>query len=153
MAHPSLRRLPIHVGLYLGVSLDVSLRRARGHSTVTRNFRFIAVHNFRDGLNLYPLKAGGGRSRKSYWLGYSAATDRAIALQVSFIHNDRALVCGSSTGSVSIWQVSTGEQFQSLPHEGTQVTLHVIRTYADTCVGHVMMAVAVSFALAMQNEC
>ena len=96
-------------------------RGSRGHSTVSQNFRFIAVHNFRDGVHLYIMRAGERMPRKHYEFDRKARTNDAIALQVTFIHNDRAIVCGTATGNVSIWQVATGELFQSLPHGGRRM--------------------------------
>lgn len=92
------------------------------------------------------MKGGLRKPRMLYELDKSACAQGAIALQVSFIHNDRALICGSSTGNVYIWQVATAELFQSLPHDGRCTTFWQ-GNLAYRAVDHVIMAVAVRSAV------
>ena len=89
------------------------------------------------------MKGSVRKPRGLLKLDPSARADGSIALQVSFIHNDRAVVCGSQMGNVSIWQVGTTELFQSLPHDGRRTTFQSKAKYAHTRVDHVIMAVAV----------
>ena len=111
-----------------------------------RNSRYMAVHNFRDGVHLYAMRAGERKPRMLYKLDNLDHADNTIALQVCFIHNDRAVVCGTSTGDVSIWQVATGELFQSLPHRGTSRQSRAPQRHSHGRIDDVIMAVAVSIA-------
>ncbi|KAH9914567.1 WD40-repeat-containing domain protein [Fomitopsis serialis] len=86
-----------------------------GHSAISPGFRFIAVHNLRDGVHLYSM--GGHEQRPRRLLRFTDQPLPRIALQTAFIHEGRAVVCGTSTGDVCIWQTGTGELFQSLSHQ------------------------------------
>lgn len=89
----------------------------RGHSAVSPDFRSIAVHNFMDGIHLYRIGAFD-RLKSPRLYPFDSNPDQRIALQVSFAHGGKALVCGSSTGNVCIWDVASGDFFQQLDHNG-----------------------------------
>ncbi|KAH9842021.1 WD40-repeat-containing domain protein [Rhodofomes roseus] len=92
------------------------------YSAISQNFRRIAVHNFKDGVHLYAMGANG--SPRPRLCKFEAEPRYLLALQVAFIHNGDAVVCGSSTGNVCIWQTSTGELYQTLTHPGQSTSLH-----------------------------
>ncbi|KAH9924803.1 WD40-repeat-containing domain protein [Fomitopsis serialis] len=86
-----------------------------GHSAINQTSRFIAVHNGSDGVHLYSLGGHDQKPRRLYKFADTQPLPR-IAVQVSFIHGDQAIVCGTSSGNVCIWQTKSGELFQSLGH-------------------------------------
>ncbi|KAH9840939.1 WD40-repeat-containing domain protein [Rhodofomes roseus] len=88
---------------------------AIGHSAINKKFRFIAVHNFKDGVHLYSLGAEQ-KPLRHYKFDVEPIPD--VLLQVSFIHGGQAIVCGTTTGNVCIWQTTTGELYQTLAHQG-----------------------------------
>lgn len=81
------------------------------------DFRNIAVHNFRDGVHVYRI-GGFDRLKAPRLYPFNDSPNQQIALQVSFAHEGHVLVCGSSTGSVCIWEVESGDFFQQLDHNG-----------------------------------
>jgi COMPASS component SWD3 len=72
------------------------------------------------GMNLYAL------GEKEPLQSFLQPTNTGInfPLGVSFLHRGRAVVCGSQTGSVKIWETLSGEHLQTLEHKGLRVLLH-----------------------------
>ncbi|KAH9922191.1 WD40-repeat-containing domain protein [Fomitopsis serialis] len=88
---------------------------AIGHSAVSPDYSSIVVHNFKDGLTEYSL-SDRTKARQSY--RFNATPNPKIALQVAFLRYGRAIVCGTSTGNVCVWETSSGDYFQQLDHGG-----------------------------------
>ena len=89
----------------------------RGYSAISPNDRHIAVHNFQDGLLMYFIDAlNRPKQRKPFH--FDVSPNAKIALQVAFVHAGDAVVCGTTTGEICIWQTRTGELFQQLSHDG-----------------------------------
>lgn len=56
-------------------------------------------------------------------------------LQAHFIHGGDAIVCGTTTGNVCVWNAVSGELFQLLAHDGTYLKLRLLLFVADNPVG------------------
>ncbi|KAH9931483.1 WD40-repeat-containing domain protein [Fomitopsis serialis] len=93
---------------------------AIGHSAISPDYRQIVVHNFQDGLQQYAIK---GKESPHPMLKYLFDThsDSKLALQVAFLHHGRAVISGTSTGRVCIWETASGDYFQQLPHDGDTI--------------------------------
>lgn len=88
-----------------------------GGSALSPGLRHIAVYNLIDGLDLYAAGAyGKQKPRKMY--KFNKPRQSKHALQVRFAHHGRALVCGTSTGGILLWEVRTGDALQELNHAG-----------------------------------
>lgn len=90
----------------------------RGGSALTPDQRNIAVYNLHDGLDLYAAGPyGRQRPRKVYRFNKPQVSKHA--LQVRFAHYGKALVCGTTTGGILLWEVATGDALQELNHAGS----------------------------------
>jgi hypothetical protein len=67
------------------------------------------------GLDFLTLKGNKG-IRENIFKYDSLSCSESI--QVQFMHQGAAVICGSNTGEVSIWQIESGEKFQILDHGG-----------------------------------
>jgi hypothetical protein len=101
------------------------------------------VSNLRDGMDLY--KTGWSTPVQSYRQGLVEELDKNYPFEVSFLHGGKAVVCGSSSGNIGIWDTSTGEQLQCLPHGGESAgfsdsshvnPLHPDAMIQSVCVRH-----------------
>ncbi|KAJ8583673.1 WD40 repeat-like protein [Rhizopogon salebrosus TDB-379] len=89
-------------------------RRQIGYAALSHNARYLIVSNMNIGMNLYAL------GEKEPLQSFLQPTNTGInfPLGVSFLHRGRAVVCGSQTGSVKIWETLSGEHLQTLEHNG-----------------------------------
>ncbi|OBZ70902.1 putative WD repeat-containing protein K04G11.4 [Grifola frondosa] len=86
-----------------------------GSSTLSPDGRNIVVYNLINGLQSYLIGSSKKRTpRRHYKLDVPSRSKHR--LQVAYIHEGQALVCGTTTGNVCIWEVATGEYFQLLAH-------------------------------------
>lgn len=96
-----------------------------GYSAVSPDYRSIVTHNFKNGLHEYSLVGSHlserAKPQKSY--RFDVPPQPRIALQIAFVHYGSALVSGTSTGNVCIWETATGDYFQQLDHDGGSVSL------------------------------
>ncbi|PCH36199.1 hypothetical protein WOLCODRAFT_168120, partial [Wolfiporia cocos MD-104 SS10] len=87
-----------------------------GYSALSPDGRTIAVHNLIDGLHLYRTGVSGEqRPRRHFKFDVPPRTKHALRL--AFLHQGQALVCGTTTGNVCIWETTTGEFYQQLAHD------------------------------------
>jgi WD40 repeat protein len=86
-----------------------------GYSSISRDQRFLLVSNLRDGMDLYKI----GQPGKVVSFRQAAVPEKNYPMNTHFLHNDRAVVCGSPTGKVGIWDTLTGGYLQTLYHDGT----------------------------------
>ncbi|TFK79240.1 WD40 repeat-like protein, partial [Polyporus arcularius HHB13444] len=82
-----------------------------GSSALNPTHRYIAVHNVANGIDLYNVGGNGQQSpRKTY--RFKERPKSIVHLQVRFIHGGKALVSGTTTGGVLVWETGTGEALQ-----------------------------------------
>jgi WD40 repeat protein len=91
-----------------------------GYAALSHNARYLIVSNMNIGMNLYAL------GEKEPLQSFLQPTNTGInfPLGVSFLHRGRAVICGSQTGSVKIWDTLTGEHLQTLEHKGPCAIFH-----------------------------
>ncbi|KAI5987724.1 hypothetical protein EDD15DRAFT_2372106 [Pisolithus albus] len=83
-------------------------------SAVHLDLNAIVINTLHDGLYLFKLG-----STKPVWRWFYECDCEAEArypLLVSFLHDGKAIMSGSPTGSVCIWQTKSKELYQVLPH-------------------------------------
>ena len=91
----------------------------RGSSAVYLNLDAIIINTLQDGL--YLCKLGSTKPIRK-WVCDCKAEAR-YPLLVSFLHDGKAVVSGSATGDVCIWQTSSNDLYQVLWHDGESVTV------------------------------
>ncbi|KAI6036738.1 hypothetical protein BKA83DRAFT_4120440 [Pisolithus microcarpus] len=85
-------------------------------SAVYLDLNAIVINTLHDGLYLFKLG-----STKPVWRWFYECNCEAevrYPLLVSFLHDGKAIMSGSPTGSVCIWQTKSKELYQVLPHSG-----------------------------------
>lgn len=99
-----------------------------GTSSLSPDHRNLLVFNLQNGLDLYNL--GDNIPIQSY---RSPARQETydVPLGVAFLHNGTAVVCGSQSGNVVVWNTATGIQLQSLEHQGVPVQAISARQLPD----------------------
>ncbi|KIK14258.1 hypothetical protein PISMIDRAFT_25430 [Pisolithus microcarpus 441] len=83
-------------------------------SAVYLDLNAIVINTLHDGLYLFKLG-----STKPVWRWFYECNCEAevrYPLLVSFLHDGKAIMSGSPTGSVCIWQTKSKELYQVLPH-------------------------------------
>ncbi|KAG2740402.1 WD40 repeat-like protein [Suillus brevipes Sb2] len=112
-------------------------RRQIGYAALSHNARYLIVSNMNIGMNLYAL------GEKEPLQSFLQPTNTGInfPLGVSFLHRGRAVICGSQTGSVKIWDTLSGEHLQTLEHKGPCAIFH--QWYSDTYQGNKFAYIAV----------
>ncbi|KAG2140874.1 WD40-repeat-containing domain protein [Suillus cothurnatus] len=105
---PPLSRRQMYISVFLG------------YAALSHNSRYLLVSNMNIGMNLYTL------GEKEPLQSFLQPTNTGInfPLGVSFLHRGRAVVCGSQTGSVKIWETLSGEHLQTLEHKGLRGSFH-----------------------------
>ena len=83
-----------------------------GSSSLCSKLNVLVVNTLQDGLFLYKL---GGRTAIRRWTVVEDAEARR-PLSVSFLHGGKAIVSGTNTGNVAIWNASSKDLYQVLPH-------------------------------------
>ena len=81
---------------------------------------YLAVSNLVIGFYLYDLASGDIVRAFGHDVGERRATP------VRFIESDGALVGGTTTGQMNIWDTSSGQQAQTLSHNGPDVLSHTV---------------------------
>jgi hypothetical protein len=61
---------------------------------------------------------GGSRPSRGFIVP-GRPNEKGRPLQVRFLEGGSKVICGSNTGEVRMWDTSSGEVFQNLPHGGT----------------------------------
>ncbi|RPD61509.1 WD40 repeat-like protein [Lentinus tigrinus ALCF2SS1-6] len=114
--HPSLR---LRFSSILGVGIQRPGIRYSA-SSLSPSQRYIVVYNGVNGLDLYNVGVNGPQSpRKIY--KFKERPRSPHHLQVQFIHGGKALLCGTTTGAVLVWETGSGEPLQELSHGGKTI--------------------------------
>ena len=95
--------------LPLGVPTTLS-SSARTH--LSDNARYIAVSSLGKGFDVYDVQSGAPKC------SFPHGTGEKYLLPVLFIHGGNAIVGGTTTGTVNVWDVSQSLLIQELSHEG-----------------------------------
>ncbi|KAH7904904.1 WD40-repeat-containing domain protein [Hygrophoropsis aurantiaca] len=82
-----------------------------GYSAISPNAQHLLVSIMQGYVNLYSI----GDRQELHKFEHSIDAKRNYPLNVNFLHDGRAVICGSSVGNVHIWDIS-GRHVQSLPH-------------------------------------
>lgn len=94
-----------------------------GYSTISPDFRRVVLHAFDDGLHAYNIGGGLDHLKHQRTYRFDSPPRSRHALQVAFIQDGRAIVAGTTTGKVCVWQAASGEYFQQLDHGGEHFLL------------------------------
>lgn len=116
---PPLSRRQMYIPVFLHALANIYA--TSGYAALSHNARYLLVSNMNIGMNLYTL------GEKEPLQSFLQPTNTGInfPLGVSFLHGGRAVVCGSQTGSVKIWETLSGEHLQTLEHKGICIILLV----------------------------
>ena len=83
---------------------------ARTH--LSDNARYIAVSSLGKGFDVYDVQSGAPKC------SFPHGTGEKYLLPVLFIHGGNAIIGGTTTGTVNVWDVSQSLIIQELSHEG-----------------------------------
>ncbi|KAI6014278.1 WD40-repeat-containing domain protein [Pisolithus microcarpus] len=83
-------------------------------SAVYLDLNAIVINTLQDGVYLFKL---GSTKPVRKWV-YDCEAEARYPLLVSFLHDRKAIISGSPTGSVCIWQTGSDDLYQVLPHSG-----------------------------------
>ncbi|OBZ65024.1 hypothetical protein A0H81_14977 [Grifola frondosa] len=89
-----------------------------GSSALSPDRSSIIIHNVQEGLHLYSIGYLKNQSPILRNYKFEAAPRKKYRLQVAYLHQGQAVVCGTTTGNVCIWETASGDIFQLLPHNG-----------------------------------
>lgn len=102
----------VSVFRFSGVFSDESM--PSGSSAIYPDFNAIVVNTIQEGPYLFKL---GSVKPVRKW-DFVAEANIQYPSQVSFLHDGQAIVSGSSTSNVCIWQTGSRDLYQILPHDG-----------------------------------
>jgi WD40 repeat protein len=74
---------------------------------------FLLLHNVRGSLDVLALNTSKQRTLK-----FPQASSSQYACSVAFLHGGNAVVSGTNSGDICIWNIKSGEFFQILSHKG-----------------------------------
>ncbi|KAI9060079.1 WD40 repeat-like protein [Trametes sanguinea] len=103
-----------------------------GGSALSPDGRNLVVYNMVSGVARYAIGPKGSRSKPRQFYKLEKPARSKLRLHTSFLHDGRAIVCGTTTGQVCIWNVKTGEHFQLLTHAGDVVQAVATTQRRDT---------------------
>ncbi|KAI6013586.1 WD40-repeat-containing domain protein [Pisolithus microcarpus] len=83
-------------------------------SAVYLDLNAIVINTLQDGVYLFKL---GSTKPVRKWV-YDCKAEARYPLLVSFLHDGKAIISGSPTGSICIWQTGSDDLYQVLPHSG-----------------------------------
>lgn len=89
---------------------------SRGSSALSPDRKRLLVHNLNDGLDIYEISLKAAAFKKE--IQFQGNGNTRSPVRVSFLHGGDAVVSGTQTGVISVWESDTGEQFQVLGYEG-----------------------------------
>jgi WD40 repeat protein len=102
---------------------------SRGHTSLSPDYKYLAVSNLRTGFDLYRLETGEplGCLRQVISAG--------LRVPVKYIHSGFAVMGGSTSGQLNIWDFSTRKVLQTLGHDGNSFILSIhklqLKLHAD----------------------
>jgi len=106
------QRMYVSGFLFSGVFSDKAM--PSGSSAIYLDFNAIVVNTIQEGPYLFKL--GSVKPVRKWDL--DAEANIQYPSQISFLHDGQAIVSGSSTGNVCIWQTGSRDLYQILPHNG-----------------------------------
>ncbi|OBZ69980.1 putative WD repeat-containing protein K04G11.4 [Grifola frondosa] len=84
-------------------------------SALSSNGRSIIVYNLVDGVQSYDIGLFKKQTPRHHYK-FDCPPRSKHCLQVAYLHQGRAVVCGTTTGNVYVWEAATGDYFQVLNH-------------------------------------
>jgi COMPASS component SWD3 len=84
----------------------------RGHTSLSPDYKYLAVSNLRTGFDLYHLETGEPQGC------LQQAISTSLRVPVKYIHSGFAIMGGSTSGQLNIWDFSTHKILQTLMHDG-----------------------------------
>ncbi|KAG2742236.1 WD40 repeat-like protein [Suillus brevipes Sb2] len=87
-----------------------------GSSAASPEIKALIIQTMHKGLFMYLI--GGSRPSRGFIVP-GRPNEKGRPLQVRFLEGGSKVICGSNTGEVRMWDTSSGEVFQNLPHGGT----------------------------------
>ncbi|KAH7920025.1 WD40 repeat-like protein [Leucogyrophana mollusca] len=103
--------VPTHRHQHICENISIS---SSGHAALSPDRRYVLVSNLNNGLDLYPI----GKSNVLQAYRYPAHADKNFPFTVDFLQDGDAVVCGSPSGKVAVWNTKTGVHVQTLSHGG-----------------------------------
>ncbi|OBZ73043.1 hypothetical protein A0H81_07120 [Grifola frondosa] len=91
-----------------------------GSSALSPDGRNIIVYNLVDGVHSYVV-GSFKKQTPTHHYKLDVLPRRNKALQVAYLHDGRAIVCGTTTGNICIWDSASKEYFQLLGHNDDMV--------------------------------
>ncbi|KAH9920711.1 uncharacterized protein B0H18DRAFT_1121803 [Fomitopsis serialis] len=85
-------------------------------SALSPDCKQLMAYHLQKGLRRYTVTTYFAKHSRCKYEFDEQQTSR-LSLQMSFLHGGKAIVCGTTTGKVCIWDVETGELYQKLPHD------------------------------------
>ncbi|OBZ73424.1 hypothetical protein A0H81_07119 [Grifola frondosa] len=95
----------------------------RGSSALSPDGRNIIVYNLVDGVHSYVV-GSFKKQMPRHQYKFDVIPRSNHALKVAYLHAGRALVCGTTTGNICIWNTASKEYFQLLGHNGVLRASH-----------------------------
>ncbi|OBZ66175.1 hypothetical protein A0H81_13821 [Grifola frondosa] len=86
-----------------------------GSSALSIDGHNIITHNLVDGIYAYSV-VPSKKPIPKYHYKFDVLPQTKHILQVAYLHEGQAVVCGTTTGDICIWEAATGEYFQLLGH-------------------------------------
>ncbi|KAG2742160.1 WD40 repeat-like protein, partial [Suillus brevipes Sb2] len=87
-----------------------------GSSASCTEMKALVVQTMHKGLFMYLI--GGNRPSRGFTVP-GKLNEKGRPLQVRFLEGGSKVICGSNVGEVRMWDTSSGEVFQNLPHGST----------------------------------
>ena len=72
------------------------------------------MYNVVDGIDVYDVKANGQKRKPKKHLSLPKKPRTKHAVHVAYINEGRGIVCGTTTGDVCVWNMTSGEVYQAL---------------------------------------
>ncbi|KAG1882173.1 WD40-repeat-containing domain protein [Suillus subluteus] len=88
----------------------MSIKTLSGHTSLSPDYKYLAVSNLRTGFDLYQLETG------EPWGCLRQAINTSLRVPVKYIHSGFAVMGGSTSGQLNIWDFSTRKILQTLTH-------------------------------------
>ncbi|KAH9914248.1 WD40-repeat-containing domain protein [Fomitopsis serialis] len=85
-------------------------------SALSPDCKQLMAYHLQKGLRCYAVATYFAKPSRCKYEFDEPQTSR-LSLQMSFLHGGKAVVCGTTTGKVCIWDIETGELYQKLPHD------------------------------------
>ncbi|KAG1908671.1 uncharacterized protein F5891DRAFT_974016 [Suillus fuscotomentosus] len=89
----------------------MSIKTLFGHTSLSPDHKYLAVSNLCTGFYLYQLETG------EPWGCLQQAISAGLWVPVKYIHGGFAVMGGSTSGQLNIWDFSTHKILQTLTHD------------------------------------